>query len=243
MADTQLRNAAIEPAPKVYLAPADAEFTLKSVRATFTDNGAGTDWLPQLTIISDSGQEVAFASDQGVKVTAGQGAKVAWFPGVKPAAAAAAASTTFVRAFGTTFTPQSVPAGTTANCSYTNVVTSDASQASWSTTTVANDTLTLHSNGWALLMASCSWPAGVKVDYRVYSQSGFDFPHDAIGGSSLRGTDFYTFSLPNWQDFAWLDITNPTGQPLHVRMTNADAGASGPAQAAVACMYWPGLST
>jgi hypothetical protein len=63
---------------------------LKAVYAEFTDNGAAVNWLPCVTILSDSGDIIGRAVDQGVMVTAGSDADVTWFPGVKAAAAAAA---------------------------------------------------------------------------------------------------------------------------------------------------------
>lgn len=90
MADRQLVFSEVTGAPQTILPPADSEFLLKSVRATFVDAGAGADWLPSLSIVSDSGHTVADSADQGVKVTAGDDAKVSWFPGVKPQTASAA---------------------------------------------------------------------------------------------------------------------------------------------------------
>lgn len=92
MADTQLKQSQVTTAPSVYNVPANAEAMLKSVSAVFTDNGAASDWLPCLTIVSDAGLVVADGVDQGVKITAGQDARVSWFPGVKPKAAASSGS-------------------------------------------------------------------------------------------------------------------------------------------------------
>src|SRR5438105_11316462 len=86
--DVQIVRSAAESAPKDYTIPKDAEVILRAVKATFTDNGAGTDWLPCVTLISDSGHKIAQALDPNVKVTAGDDAEVSWFPGVKPGRAA-----------------------------------------------------------------------------------------------------------------------------------------------------------
>src|SRR5205823_312706 len=69
--------------PSNYTLPDAAELRLKAVYAEFTDNGAGSDWLPTVTILSDSGDVIARADDQDVKVTAGDDANVTWFPRVR----------------------------------------------------------------------------------------------------------------------------------------------------------------
>jgi hypothetical protein len=90
VADVQIFRGAQGDVPVEYEIPASAEFILKTVTAEYTDNGASGDWLPGVTIVSDSGHVIARAVDQAVKVTAGQDAEVSWFPGVKHAPAAAA---------------------------------------------------------------------------------------------------------------------------------------------------------
>lgn len=89
MADVQILRAPTTSVPSNYVLPDSAELRLKAVYAEFTDNGAGADWLPCVTLISDSGDVIGRAVDQGVKVTAGSDADVTWFPGVKGAAVAA----------------------------------------------------------------------------------------------------------------------------------------------------------
>lgn len=76
-----------------YVLPGSAEFTLKAVNAAMYDNpGASSNWLPCVTILSDSGHVIARAVDTGVMVTAGGDAEVSWFPGVKHAGAGAGGS-------------------------------------------------------------------------------------------------------------------------------------------------------
>jgi hypothetical protein len=87
--DTQIPQSQVAAAPADYLVPPSVELLLKAVRAEFTDNGAAGDWLPCVTLLSDSGHPIVDCSDQGVKVTAGSDAQVSWFPGVKAAAAGA----------------------------------------------------------------------------------------------------------------------------------------------------------
>ena len=87
MADTQIFRGAVSDVPGVYVLPDSVEFLLKAVNADFADNGAGADWLPCVTIVSDSGHIIARACDQAVKVTAGDDAEVSWFPHVKHFAA------------------------------------------------------------------------------------------------------------------------------------------------------------
>ena len=89
MADTQIFSGSVEDAPKTYRLPSGVEFILKAVNADYADNGAASDWLPCVTIVSDSGHVIARAVDQAVKVTAGSDAEVSWFRGVKHFAAAA----------------------------------------------------------------------------------------------------------------------------------------------------------
>jgi len=69
--------------PSNYTLPDAAELRLKAVYAEFTDNGAGSNWLPTVTILSDSGDVIARADDQDVLVTAGDDANVTWFPRVR----------------------------------------------------------------------------------------------------------------------------------------------------------------
>lgn len=88
--DTQITATSTEAAPKDYTIPKNAEVLLRSVKATFTDNGAAGNWLPACVLISDSGHKIVQALDRGVEITAGSDAEVSWFPGVKGAGAAAA---------------------------------------------------------------------------------------------------------------------------------------------------------
>lgn len=88
LTDDQIVSSAVFAGNSDYVLPGGAEFTLKAVNASFTDNGAASDWLPAVVLISDSQHVIARALDQGVKVTAGQSAEVSFFPGVKHAATA-----------------------------------------------------------------------------------------------------------------------------------------------------------
>jgi hypothetical protein len=91
MPDVQILRAPASGVPSDYTVPGSGELRLKAVYAEFDGSGAGGPFLPCVTIISDSGDVIGRAVDQGVSVTAGSNADVTWFPGVKPAAAAAAA--------------------------------------------------------------------------------------------------------------------------------------------------------
>src|SRR5207244_6964664 len=93
MADVQILRAPAVAIPSNYVLPDAAELRLKAVYAEYADTGAVQDWLPCVTIISDSGDVIARAVDQGVKVTAGFDADVTFFPGVKHAATAGSAGT------------------------------------------------------------------------------------------------------------------------------------------------------
>lgn len=90
--DTQIVSSADHAAPKDYTIPGNAELILRAVQATFTDNGASGDWLPCVTLITDSGHTIARAIDRGVVITAGSDASVSWFPGVKASSGGAAAN-------------------------------------------------------------------------------------------------------------------------------------------------------
>jgi hypothetical protein len=83
VADVQILRAPASVVPSSYTLPDAAELRLKAVYADFTDNGAASDWLPTVTILSDSGDVIARAADQDVKVAAGASASVSWFPRVR----------------------------------------------------------------------------------------------------------------------------------------------------------------
>ena len=89
MADTQISFPAVSAAPNDYEVASSAEYRIKAVHATFTDNGAGSAWLPSFDIISDSGHVVARGVDQAVSVAAGASADVSWFPRVRRSGAVA----------------------------------------------------------------------------------------------------------------------------------------------------------
>src|SRR5438105_1143171 len=141
--DAQIVNSANSPAPKDYTIPGNAELVLHAVQASFTDNGAAGDWLPCLTLISDSGHVIARACDQGVKVTAGNDADVSWFQDVvhKPAASTAGGGATY--AIGYDDTPQILVSGSSLQPGFATVSTTDAAVLAWSTSVLPNDTLTL----------------------------------------------------------------------------------------------------
>jgi hypothetical protein len=83
VADVQILRAPASAVPSNYTLPDAAELRLKAVYADFTDSGAASDWLPTVTILSDSGDVIARAADQDVLVTAGDDASVSWFPRVR----------------------------------------------------------------------------------------------------------------------------------------------------------------
>ena len=114
MADSALLAAGGADAPLSYTVPGLSVIRIKQAHVSYVDNGAGGDWLPAVRIVSDSGHRMGTASDQGVKVTAGNDADVSFFPGVKPAAAAVTPTGTSLpwgMAKGTNFTIAAV--GTT----------------------------------------------------------------------------------------------------------------------------------
>lgn len=199
MASEPVRSTAIEAAPKDYSIPAAQQIRLLSVRASFTDNGAASDWLPALQILDNNGNVLVTAADQGVKVTAGSDADVSWFPGVKVAAAAAAAGT-MSYAHGYNNTVQGDPnivvnAGANKNAPFAHVSTSNAAVMSWSTFISGNDQLDL------------------KVDglYLCYGAAQFD-----IGGANMAAFPFKSGAageLPNdsWDNLDPNNFVDPAG--------------------------------
>jgi len=94
MADSAILAAGGNDAPLSYLVPGASAIRIKQIHVAYVDNGAAGDWLPAVRIVSDSSHKMGTASDQGVKVTAGSDADVSFFPGVKHAASASAATDT-----------------------------------------------------------------------------------------------------------------------------------------------------
>lgn len=87
---TQIVHSPVAAAPNDYTVADNVEFKLVAVNANFADNGAGSDWLPAVVLLSDSGHVIARALLPDVKVTAGDDAEVSFFPGVKPGGGGAA---------------------------------------------------------------------------------------------------------------------------------------------------------
>ena len=92
MADVPLVNRAVESSPKDYTLPQAQEIILKAVTAEIDGTGAAGSYLPALQLISDAGDVMWTALDTGTTVAAGGTQDVSWFPGVKPPAAAAPAT-------------------------------------------------------------------------------------------------------------------------------------------------------
>lgn len=170
MASEPLRSTTIETAPKDYSIPNAQEIILLSVRAEFIDNGAGGDWLPAFQLLDNNGDVLATASDQGVKVTAGDDAEVSFFPGVKHAAAAAGGLTNLSVAFGRV-NPSSLP-----------VVTAGAQTTiPWDSVTIIGDGITFSSgsprqvtidDGGTIIVAltvspSLDWPNTVDGTIKI----------------------------------------------------------------------------
>lgn len=157
MASEPVRSTAIEAAPKDYSIPAAQQIRLLSVRASFTDNGAASDWLPALQILDNNGNVLVTAADQGVKVTAGSDADVSWFPGVKVAAAAAASSGAawFFASRVTSFTVTTT--SPIRRIPWTHFVTSDPSVFTMGTHTAANDTVIGNKAGIYLGFTNVGW--------------------------------------------------------------------------------------
>lgn len=241
MPDAQIHPTGTVSTPADYVIADSAEVRLKGVYAHFDGTGAAGAYLPTVRIISDAGT-VVLETAADTSVAAGASADASWFPHLAAAPAAAASGPTFERAWGVNFGGQTVTAHTTANSSFTTVRTSDSTKIQWSTSSVLNDTFKIMTTGWALISASCQWPAGTLVDYRIDSPGGFElFQHDAITKFSGQGSDF-TVGLPTMMDSVWIDSTAAAGTQFRLRMTNNDGADSGPDSAMVAIMFFPGLS-
>jgi len=91
VADLELFAPGLRAAPLTYQVPGGQEIGLKVLAATFDGTGAGSAWQPAIQIVGPSGQVLrTFALEPSL--AAGVSADVTFFPGVKPPAAAAAAS-------------------------------------------------------------------------------------------------------------------------------------------------------
>ena len=149
-----------------------------------------------------------------------------------------------IAANGANFSGQTVPHGTTKNCSFSNTATtSDSSKLSWSTSVLTNDTLVIQGSGIAMLVASCKWTAGTAIDFKIFSGSGYEmFPHDGFKGFSGLGpaSGGLAGAMPTLMDISWMSVVGPS-TPVQVRMTNNDGVDSGPSDAYIACMFWPGI--
>lgn len=148
-----------------------------------------------------------------------------------------------VIAAGRNFSGQTVTGGTTQNCSFTSTAySSDSSKLLWTTTTLTNDTLVIVGVGFAMLTASCRWTGGTNVDFKINTGSGFEmFGHDAIKSFSGFGTASSGSTMPTLMDICWVDTT-ATSLPVFVKMTNGDVGSSGPSDASLACVFYPGIT-
>jgi hypothetical protein len=82
--DRQFQPLGVASTPADWLLPPSLEIIPKAVFAVYDGSGAGSDFLPTLEIISDSGQHIADCPTDSA-VVAGASATVSWFPGVKNA--------------------------------------------------------------------------------------------------------------------------------------------------------------
>jgi len=149
-----------------------------------------------------------------------------------------------VIAYGVNTGTQTVPHGTTTNCSFaTTTHTSDADFLAWSTTTVTNDTLSIIGSGFAQLVCSARWPSGTLIDFKINTGSGFEvFDHDGFNSMSGHGTASSGSVLPTIMDICWIDTTASPSLPVFVKMTNADGSDNGPTETRIGCIFYPGLT-
>lgn len=222
LGDVQLTALQSEAAPLDYVVPGSAIVRVKSVRALFTDNGAGGDWLPAVELISDSGHIIATASDQGSKVTAGGDAAGSFFPGVKHAAAAASTTQSWLRVVCDTATPAGaipIDNGTVPTIGDFNTndsarfVQTDASH--WTMTrgvyTISGEVI---ASGGAVTVVNGDFVAGVR--------SGGGYAVNAFFGNASRGneTAFASLTIGDQSSLAsWHGIL--TGSDTHLWSVHA----------------------
>ena len=131
MPDVQIFRPAIRAVPFEYEVPGRVELRLKQVYAEYDGSGAGADWLPCVTLLSDAGEVLGRAVSQGVKVTAGNDADVTWFPAVGGDTAAATTAPDYLVLTGTGQTVVRPPVGTSDHASFNAGTAESNSLSSW----------------------------------------------------------------------------------------------------------------
>lgn len=253
MPDTQIHPTGTVSVPADYRIPESAELLLKNAYAHFDGSGAAGSYLPLIRIISDAGSTVVEAVSD-TTIAAGASADASWFPHLA-AASSASAGTTPVVAIGVTslVTVPTVAAGGTSLVTFSTVGSSDTSKAYWAASqgtppTAAPPRIWLHfkspAKGTVWVQASCIWPAGTKIDSRIFSPNGFDIPHD--GWDSFSGYDAAAVAAdgPQLMDATYMSFNVSNADvPIAVRLTNSDAVASAPESVQLCAIYWPDLYT
>ena len=236
----QIFAGAVTAAPDDYMINAGVEFTLVAVNADFTDNGAATDWLPAVELVSDSGHVIARAVDQGVKVTAGSDAEVSWFPGVKHAAAGAAASGA-QWFYATHVSNLSANGLTTVNVPWTATQTSDSSVFTLTNDHGANTTITVNKPGMTLMSVAAAQVGVVDVPGALFCSSAADRAFGSYGNNAL--TDYTTKLLGTGNSDVPRDYRLSVGTTspfdLFVRYQNNDGSARSLNNIVVGVFWWP----
>ena len=233
-------------APATFRIPGNGQIRPKAVFATFDGTGASAAFLPALKVISDGGETVGVYPTSS-SVAAGASADVSWFPRLAAAATASTGGVTPVVAYGI-LAPSTVPnvaAGGTAFVSFGTANTSDATKLAWQSfggNPNVNVTCIAPAKGFMILMASCTWPAGTKIDCRIASPGGYDILHDGFDGMSGYDPTAVGFGGPQLEDFTMLDFNTAGSVPTRVQLTNSDAVASAPTDVQFACIYFPGVA-
>lgn len=214
MASEPIRSTSVIAAPKDYSIPNAQQIRPLSVRASFTDNGAGGDWLPALQILDNNGNVLVTAADQGVKVTAGNDADVSWFPGVKVAAAAAAASAVSYAAGwrddGRGDANFPVANGATARIPFLHTSTSNAAIMSWDASPFANDILFLSAPGLYSLSFSGSLTVGETWQLAIVVNAFDDLQHTGFPTGSVAGAHNPPHGVGSHRDDTWVNIPSPS---------------------------------
>lgn len=240
MASEPVRSTAVVAAPKDYSIPGAQQIRLLSVRASFIDNGAASDWVPALELLDNNGNVLATAGDKGVTVTAGSSADVTWFPGVKTAGAAstgtgaawfwATRNTNFTV---TTATPQRrIP--------WTHFVTSDPTVFSVTTGLAANDTVNGLKAGIYYASSQVSWASPQTYPHSTAIVTDF---FGVSGLSSSPVSDSTTDTTPVGESQVihdtMLAITQAVPGEISLTVKNWDASNHNVVQALYAIMYLP----
>lgn len=194
MADVQIHDDSVSTAPKEYVVPSSAEFTLKCVDATWDGSGAAGAFLPCVEIVSDSGRIVA--RGMASSVAAGSSAQVSFFPFNRAAATGGAGIQYGVDNDGTWLSVQVENAGTPGGFGF--------------------EVIDPHDNGVQMTTNAFSVTDGNAGNFEISGQTDqFDIRANTFTATAAAGP----FYVKGVKDFAGLRVgffnTTPVLQPAH----------------------------